>query len=89
MPPLRAGAAAAAAAAEEKKKKKKKKMAAADGDDSLYPIAVLIDELRNEDVQVPVTGFRLRSLCPGLGLRARPPSPAGGSAPTPNGGAQL
>lgn len=27
-------------------------MAAADGDDSLYPIAVLIDELRNEDVQV-------------------------------------
>uniref|UniRef100_A0A8C4UZ64 Uncharacterized protein n=1 Tax=Falco tinnunculus TaxID=100819 RepID=A0A8C4UZ64_FALTI len=28
-------------------------MAAADGDDSLYPIAVLIDELRNEDVQVP------------------------------------
>lgn len=28
------------------------KMAAADGDDSLYPIAVLIDELRNEDVQV-------------------------------------
>ncbi|KAI2592775.1 PPP2R1A isoform 4 [Pan troglodytes] len=26
-------------------------MAAADGDDSLYPIAVLIDELRNEDVQ--------------------------------------
>uniref|UniRef100_A0A8B9N0C9 Uncharacterized protein n=1 Tax=Accipiter nisus TaxID=211598 RepID=A0A8B9N0C9_9AVES len=57
-------------------------MAAADGDDSLYPIAVLIDELRNEDVQVPVTGFRLRSLLP----RPRPPSPAGGSAPTPNGG---
>jgi len=27
-------------------------MAAGDGDDSLYPIAVLIDELRNEDVQV-------------------------------------
>ena len=27
---------------------------AADGDDSLYPIAVLIDELRNEDVQVLV-----------------------------------
>ena len=30
-------------------------MAASDspgGDDSLYPIAVLIDELRNEDVQV-------------------------------------
>ncbi|NWW57608.1 2AAA phosphatase, partial [Ifrita kowaldi] len=33
-------------------------MAAADGDDSLYPIAVLIDELRNEDVQVlGVTGL--------------------------------
>lgn len=30
------------------------KMAAADGDDSLYPIAVLIDELRNEDVQVDI-----------------------------------
>ena len=28
------------------------KMASSDGDDSLYPIAVLIDELRNEDVQV-------------------------------------
>ena len=27
-------------------------MAADAGDDSLYPIAVLIDELRNEDVQV-------------------------------------
>lgn len=26
--------------------------AGGDGDDSLYPIAVLIDELRNEDVQV-------------------------------------
>uniref|UniRef100_A0A803V633 Uncharacterized protein n=1 Tax=Ficedula albicollis TaxID=59894 RepID=A0A803V633_FICAL len=32
-------------------------MAAADGDDSLYPIAVLIDELRNEDVQVALSGF--------------------------------
>lgn len=32
------------------------KMAASEGtaDDSLYPIAVLIDELRNEDVQVCV-----------------------------------
>lgn len=30
----------------------KSKMAGAEGDDSLYPIAVLIDELRNEDVQV-------------------------------------
>ena len=28
------------------------KMASNTGDDSLYPIAVLIDELRNEDVQV-------------------------------------
>ena len=27
-------------------------MASNAGDDSLYPIAVLIDELRNEDVQV-------------------------------------
>lgn len=44
MRPRRAGAAA--------------KMAAADGDDSLYPIAVLIDELRNEDVQVPRGGAR-------------------------------
>lgn len=31
------------------------KMAGADGDDSLYPIAVLIDELRNEDVQVVIS----------------------------------
>lgn len=32
----------------------KRKMAASDKsvDDSLYPIAVLIDELKNEDVQV-------------------------------------
>uniref|UniRef100_A0A8B9CEE1 Uncharacterized protein n=1 Tax=Anser brachyrhynchus TaxID=132585 RepID=A0A8B9CEE1_9AVES len=40
-------------------------MAAADGDDSLYPIAVLIDELRNEDVQVPRGG-------PAAGPRCRP-----------------
>lgn len=40
-------------------------MAGADSDDSLYPIAVLIDELRNEDVQVnrirrftPMSTFR-------------------------------
>uniref|UniRef100_A0A8C8AE42 Uncharacterized protein n=1 Tax=Otus sunia TaxID=257818 RepID=A0A8C8AE42_9STRI len=46
------------------------RMAAADGDDSLYPIAVLIDELRNEDVQVPVTG----SASPGP--RFGPPGPA-------------
>lgn len=30
--------------------------AGGDGDDSLYPIAVLIDELRNEDVQVLESG---------------------------------
>lgn len=34
-------------------------MAASDsaGDDSLYPIAVLIDELKNEDVQVSLPFF--------------------------------
>lgn len=32
--------------------------AGGDGDDSLYPIAVLIDELRNEDVQVLESGGR-------------------------------
>lgn len=38
------------------------KMAASEGtaDDSLYPIAVLIDELRNEDVQVCAT-WKVRS----------------------------
>lgn len=30
-------------------------------DDSLYPIAVLIDELKNEDIQV--SNFRLRCIC--------------------------
>lgn len=35
-------------------------MAGADGDDSLYPIAVLIDELRNEDVQVVSTVYELQ-----------------------------
>lgn len=30
-------------------------------DDSLYPIAVLIDELKNEDIQV--SNFRLRYIC--------------------------
>lgn len=39
--------------------------AGGDGDDSLYPIAVLIDELRNEDVQVLKSG------------RGREASPAG------------
>ena len=33
------------------------KMASNAGDDSLYPIAVLIDELRNEDVQVYLKDF--------------------------------
>lgn len=46
-------------------------MAGADGDDSLYPIAVLIDELRNEDVQV-LTAYSTSiviSLFCGLSLR--------------------
>lgn len=36
-------------------------MAASDqsGDDSLYPIAVLIDELKNDDVQVRIVMFFL------------------------------
>jgi hypothetical protein len=56
------------------------KMAASDtyGDDSLYPIAVLIDELKNEDVQVrggfglpgsPPPGSRVPRMLP----RPRPP----------------
>jgi serine/threonine-protein phosphatase 2A regulatory subunit A len=36
-------------------------MASNAGDDSLYPIAVLIDELRNEDVQVYLEYFLLLS----------------------------
>jgi serine/threonine-protein phosphatase 2A regulatory subunit A len=36
-------------------------MASNAGDDSLYPIAVLIDELRNEDVQVFIKNFLLLS----------------------------
>jgi hypothetical protein len=32
-------------------------MADAKGDDSLYPIAVLIDELKNEDIQVSEIRF--------------------------------
>uniref|UniRef100_A0A8C3KKS4 Uncharacterized protein n=1 Tax=Calidris pygmaea TaxID=425635 RepID=A0A8C3KKS4_9CHAR len=46
-------------------------MAAADGDDSLYPIAVLIDELRNEDVQVPTN--RRRVISSGRALIGRRP----------------
>lgn len=36
-------------------------MAASDkpSDESLYPIAVLIDELKNEDIQVSVCHFRI------------------------------
>lgn len=34
-------------------------MAEMNNDESLYPIAVLIDELRNEDVQVMCTSLRL------------------------------
>lgn len=37
-------------------------MAGADGDDSLYPIAVLIDELRNEDVQVITYALFIRGI---------------------------
>jgi hypothetical protein len=40
----------------------KSKMAGADGDDSLYPIAVLIDELRNEDVQVITYALFIRGI---------------------------
>ena len=32
---------------------------AQEGEDSLYPIAVLIDELRNEDVQVYLNVYKL------------------------------
>lgn len=40
-------------------------MAASDSttDDSLYPIAVLIDELKNEDVQVIASRFIKSSKC--------------------------
>jgi serine/threonine-protein phosphatase 2A regulatory subunit A len=33
-------------------------MADSKGDDSLYPIAVLIDELKNEDIQVRIKRFK-------------------------------
>ena len=36
-------------------------MAGDAGDDSLYPIAVLIDELRNEDVQVSDDDYDMTS----------------------------
>uniref|UniRef100_A0A8C3PAC3 Protein phosphatase 2 scaffold subunit Aalpha n=1 Tax=Chrysemys picta bellii TaxID=8478 RepID=A0A8C3PAC3_CHRPI len=45
------------------------KMAAADGDDSLYPIAVLIDELRNEDVQLRLNSIKkLSTIALALGV---------------------
>ncbi|MBN3319597.1 2AAA phosphatase, partial [Atractosteus spatula] len=53
--------------------KPESKMAGADGDDSLYPIAVLIDELRNEDVQPESEErFRFWTWAPRR-IRARPP----------------
>uniref|UniRef100_A0A7N8X0C9 Protein phosphatase 2, regulatory subunit A, beta b n=1 Tax=Mastacembelus armatus TaxID=205130 RepID=A0A7N8X0C9_9TELE len=45
------------------------KMAGADGDDSLYPIAVLIDELRNEDVQLRLNSIKkLSTIALALGV---------------------
>ncbi|XP_031562500.1 serine/threonine-protein phosphatase 2A 65 kDa regulatory subunit A alpha isoform-like [Actinia tenebrosa] len=44
-------------------------MASSDGDDSLYPIAVLIDELRNEDVQLRLNSIKkLSTIALALGL---------------------
>ncbi|KAK2573629.1 Serine/threonine-protein phosphatase 2A 65 kDa regulatory subunit A alpha isoform [Acropora cervicornis] len=44
-------------------------MAAGDGDDSLYPIAVLIDELRNEDVQLRLNSIKkLSTIALALGV---------------------
>uniref|UniRef100_A0A4W3HP89 Protein phosphatase 2, regulatory subunit A, beta a n=1 Tax=Callorhinchus milii TaxID=7868 RepID=A0A4W3HP89_CALMI len=44
-------------------------MAAADRDDSLYPIAVLIDELRNEDVQLRLNSVKkLSTIALALGV---------------------
>lgn len=40
-----------------------------EGDDSLYPIAVLIDELRNEDVQLRLNSIRkLSTIALALGV---------------------
>uniref|UniRef100_A0A673IJJ8 Serine/threonine-protein phosphatase 2A 65 kDa regulatory subunit A beta isoform-like n=1 Tax=Sinocyclocheilus rhinocerous TaxID=307959 RepID=A0A673IJJ8_9TELE len=45
------------------------KMAGAEGDDSLYPIAVLIDELRNEDVQLRLNSIKkLSTIALALGV---------------------
>lgn len=68
LQPLRGDPAAAAAAAASGRRDR---MAGADGDDSLYPIAVLIDELRNEDVQVTDRGSLAHTPNP-TGLRVRP-----------------
>ena len=44
-------------------------MAAEAGDDSLYPIAVLIDELRNEDVQLRLNSIKkLSTIALALGV---------------------
>ncbi|XP_030330693.1 uncharacterized protein LOC115603155 [Strigops habroptila] len=52
-----------------RRRKEKEKMAAADGDDSLYPIAVLIDELRNEDVQLRLNSIKkLSTIALALGV---------------------
>uniref|UniRef100_G3WMZ8 Protein phosphatase 2 scaffold subunit Abeta n=1 Tax=Sarcophilus harrisii TaxID=9305 RepID=G3WMZ8_SARHA len=43
--------------------------AGGDGDDSLYPIAVLIDELRNEDVQLRLNSIKkLSTIALALGV---------------------
>ena len=45
-------------------------MAADGSDDSLYPIAVLIDELRNEDVQLRLNSIKkLSTIALALGVR--------------------
>ena len=42
------------------------------GDDSLYPIAVLIDELRNEDVQLRLNSIKkLSTIALALGRKSR------------------
>ena len=44
-------------------------MAGEAGDDSLYPIAVLIDELRNEDVQLRLNSIKkLSTIALALGV---------------------
>ena len=42
-----------------RKTSQEKKMAKDQGDNSLYPIAVLIDELRNDDVNVSELFYRV------------------------------